>query len=87
MNNKEISEKVLGVFDELCKKPKKFCALCDRSLGKPTKKELADHKGRMFCRWVSFRHPKYKSKTYKLCGSCYASVLTKSRNGDTNEQK
>lgn len=72
---KGISKEVISVFDELCKKNKKHCALCDRKLGKPTKEDLARSTGRFWCSLVSFRHPKYKTKNYRLCGDCYGGIL------------
>lgn len=78
-----ISEAVLKQFDSLCKKSKRQCALCDEKLGPPSKKELKDFKGRAWCSLVSFQHPKFKSKTYKLCGHCYSSILQREKAGDS----
>lgn len=66
---------VIEAFNKLCSKPKKFCALCDLKLGAPTKEESNEFRGRVWISWASFRHPKFKSKKYNLCGDCYGKIL------------
>ena len=71
----DFDKELVELADKLCKKPKKFCDLCDSKLGPPAKEELANHKSRVWCSWVQLKHPKFKSKNFKLCGHCYGEVL------------
>lgn len=75
--DQEISQDAIRAIDAFCKKSKKHCALCDEKLGPPSKEQLKHHTGRIWCSWVSLRHPKWKSKSYKLCGQCYGAILRK----------
>lgn len=68
---KTILKQIDKIFDELCKKSKKHCAICNVKLGPPTKEQLKNHTGRVWCSYVGLRHPKWKSKKYKVCGECF----------------
>lgn len=72
----EINKATLELMNKLCSKSKKHCAICDKKLGRPTKEELNDFKGRAWCCYITYLHPVYKSKKYKLCGRC-SSVINK----------
>lgn len=75
MSNKTtLSKKIEKQLDVWCKKSKKICVICESNLKKPSKEDLRNHKGRVWITSLSFRHPKFKSKTYKICGRCYGEI-------------
>lgn len=74
MKNEKATQLVVDtILSVLCKKSKKVCALCD----KPFTKETQVDCGRFALEVVTMKHPRYKSKTFKLCGKCYSGTLPK----------
>ena len=76
---KEISPKVLKVFDDFCAKSKKICALCEESLKVKEIKASGRYSAgaRLSTLWLGFKHPTKKSKSYRLCGACYADIKSR----------
>ena len=70
----------LKILDHLCAKSKKICALCETKLGLPTKEEIKEAKSingsrRYWVSQITFKHPVFPSKKYKVCGDCYGDLL------------
>ena len=67
-----ISKETMQKLDEMAAKSKRACALCDQKLSGRTPPK--GHTGKVWCSWVGLRHPTKKSKSYRLCGDCYAAI-------------